>query len=174
MRIEKEDMEKIQVKMGPCASLIVGPVLTALGGLFLLTGLMFLFMGQMERVTLVLLSTFGLVGLSMLCAGVTVLVLYAKKKKQLQAVVDAGRYFFAEVINVDTNFNVMIMGRHPIRLIAKMEDPMGTVHTFKSRDLMLTYVPDLVGKQVRIYAQQGNLDNYYMYTDPLTNMVREH
>ena len=165
-------MEKIKVKMGPCASVIVGPILSGLGGFFLLMGLTFLFAGQMEG--LIPFTAFGLIGLAMLGAGITVLAFYVRKKKQLQAAVDAGRYFFAEVVDVETNFNVTVMGKHPIRLIARMKDPMGTVHVFRSRDLMLTYVPDFVGQQVRIYAQQGNLDDYYVYTDPLMKMIQEH
>ena len=163
-----------KVKMGPSAVFILGLVFTILGSLFtvvsLVTGIFFYRMlGQIFPSAI--FSGFGLL---FLIPGILMLHVHFKKKKILQAVVDGGRYFFAEITEVETCYNVNINGRHPIRLIAKMTDPYGNLHLFKSPNCNLPYLSDLIGRQVKVYAEQGNLDHYYVDLDSVLSTVYEH
>lgn len=163
-------MEKTKVKIGASPFLILGGIFTPLGLFFSVLGTV---IGVVSRQPMFCVI-FSSVGLPFLILGILFLVLPLRKRKQLQAMVDEGKYFWAEVVDVEPDCRVTINGRHPVHLVACMTDPMGNSHVFKSRNIKMSYVPVLVGAQVKVYAKEGNLDLYYVDTDPVLAKIREH
>ena len=163
-------MEKKKVRMGFTVPDILGTVFTALGGGFLLLGvILLLFIRQW-----VLALPFLIVGPVFLLVGLPFFLHAHKKRKAAQQALDEGRYFFAEIVDMQMDYSVRVNGRCPSYLVARMTDPYGKVHVFKSRNFRKTAVPDLIGQQVRVYAVQGDLNRYYMDIDPLLSQVVEH
>ena len=163
-------MENKKVKLGFSPILIVGSVFSLIGLIFL--GITIPMSVAVYGAVDFHFFVFYLAGGIMLILGLIFLVIPLRKRRRLQAMVNEGRYFWAEVVSVEKDFSVNVNGRHPIYLRVKTTDPQGLEHLFKSRNIMPPYVPDLIGKQVKVYAEQGNLKNYYVDSDPLfENMI---
>ena len=45
---------------------------------------------------------------------------------------------------------------------------------FKSREILIAHVPDLIGRQVKVYAEQDHLENYYVDAEPLLETIQIH
>ena len=170
-------MEQIRVKTGITALDILAVVFTPLGGMFVLIGIIMELnieqliengTGDVEMLPVI----FGIVGAPFLILGVIFAFLAIRKRKTARQVVRGGYYMMADIVNVWQNYNVRVNGVCPFILECHYQDPAtGTLHVFRSRNLF--YCPaELVGQQVRVYVEQGNMRHYYVYADPLISNVR--
>ena len=163
-------MERKKVRLGFTAIDILSAVFTALGGGFLLLGVCLLIFSRQWVLALPFLT----VGPVFLLVGIPFFLRSHQKRKGAQQALDEGRYFFAEIVDVQMDYSVRVNGRCPSYVVAQMTDPYGKVHVFKSRNFQKTAVPDFIGQQVKVYAVQGDLSCYYMDIDPLLSQVVEH
>lgn len=145
-------------------------VLKILGLVYLPLGLMFLILGIALGISVdipVFLPVFGILGTVFTILGAVFLTIEHNKQKQAQKLVDSGKFFWAEVVEVTRQYNVRINGRCPYILVVKVVAPDGQTHLFRSHPINRLVLPDVMGKQVRVYAEEGNLKNYYVYVEPL-------
>ena len=165
-----ENPEKPKVKTGFGALRLLGCIYTPLGGGLMLIGIIVGIATGMYPFIL----AFGAGGGIFLTLGLTFLVISFRKKKRLEKMVAEGCYFYGEVIDVEIVRNVTVNHYNPIRLVVSMQDPMGNTHVFRSEIIHPGVRPAWIGKRVRVYAQQGNLDNYYVDVDSIEKTVIEH
>ena len=163
-------MEKKKVRLGPDAYLICICVFLPVG--LLLTGLG-TFIGLAVREPMVSWIMVPM-GLFFIVLGVSFGIYSLVRRRRLQALLDAGIYFMAQVTDLEADPSVSINGRCPYRLVVEMKDTDGSLHLFKSRSFQLPYIPDLVGQQVRVYADRKDLRHYYVDAEPLLNRVKVH
>ena len=152
-----------KVKMGTGILKILGLVYLPLGLLFLVLGIA---LGISIEIP-VFLPVFGILGTFFTILGAVFLTIEHNKQKQAQKLVDSGKFFWAEVVEVTRQYSVRINGRCPYVLVVKAVSPDGQLHLFRSHPINRLVLPDVLGRQVRVYAQEGNLKNYYVDVEPL-------
>lgn len=155
-------MEK-KVKMGWGAVRILGWVYSVLGAVFLVLGT---FLGWSLSANPVG-PIFLMVGTPFFVLGVIFLVICCIKRRRMEALVEAGRFVWAEVVEIGCNYNVSYHnGIHPNRLVARYTAPDGVKHLFRSQDLGIMGAADLIGKPVKVYHDE-NFRHYYVDAQPL-------
>ena len=165
-----ENPDKPKVKTGFNALRLLGCIYTPLGGGLMLIGLTIGIASGLYPIILI----FSGVGGIFFALGLTFLILSFRKKKRLEKIVSDNCYFYGEVIDVEIIRNVTVNHYNPVRLVVSMQDPMGNTHIFRSENIHPGVRPAWIGKKVRVYAQQGNLDNYYVDVDSIEKTVIEH
>ena len=68
-------------------------------------------------------------------------------------------------------------GRHPYILKCGYRDENGTLHVFSSRNIKKYPGDDLIGRQVRVYVDRNDYNNfkyYYVDIDEVLGNVIEH
>lgn len=159
-----------KAKLGWSALRIIGLIYTPLGAVFLIAaGVIVFFAPDMMPLWL----TFSLLGGVFFLLGVVFLAVEQHKKKKMDALLEAGRFVWAQVEDCLCNYSVRINSRHPYQLIAVYTDGRGTRHVFKSQSLMIPAPRSLVGQSVRVYTD-GDFKNYYVDAQPLLGNYIEH
>ena len=168
-----------KVKMGLSAMMIVAITFTILGATFLPIGII-AGMGLMriDGEFIVFVAVFSGVGSIFLVLGIVFLILEMRKRNRCNHLLAEGYYVYAEVLDVNKNFNVQY-GKHGHPYIVKCgyTDENGTLHVFKSRNIRQYPGNNLLGQQVRVYLDRNdynNYKNYYMDIDEILPRVIEH
>lgn len=168
-----------KVKMGLSAMMIVAITFTILGATFLPIGL-FAGLGlmQVDGSFIVFVVMFAGLGSIFLALGILFLVLEVKKRNRCNRLLAEGYYIYAEVLDVNQNFNIQYGNHgHPYVIKCGYTDENGTLHIFKSRNITRYPGNNLIGQQVRVYLDRNdynNFKNYYMDIDEILPNVEEH
>lgn len=156
-----------------------------IGIIFSLIGLPFLIIGIYFAFHMVWLSDHGsgdvrllpvifcLLGGIFVLIGGCFLVWVWRKKQKIREVIEGGNSVNAIVSQIVMDSGVEINGQNPYRVICQYQDPQGTLHIFRSGDIMFN-PGDLTGKYVRVYVEAGNLDHYYVDIDSILPEVKVH
>lgn len=159
-------------KLGWGVLRILGTVYTPLGAGFVVLGAVLTLV--LPTVDKLLGVIFMQVGTPFLILGLIFLALDNRKKRRMEALVEAGRFVWAEVVDCQPNFGITYHnGIHPYRLTACYAAPDGTKHLFTSPNIRCVGVKDLIGKQVRVYADE-TFRHYYVDAQPLLGNYVEH
>ena len=158
--------------MGTSVLQIVALVFSVLGGVYALLGVIFIAAG--EPVLRTVGSIFAPVGVVLLTVALLLFWLAYRKKKRAQALLSAGRYVWAEVVDVVPNRGVRVNGRYCCNLVARYVDGSGISHIFKSPNLNRYRDPGFLGKQVKIYYEDPSFSEYYMDVDGILGTSIEH
>ncbi|MDO5400888.1 MAG: hypothetical protein Q4F17_07905 [Eubacteriales bacterium] len=159
-----------KVKVGWGALRVLGLIYTPMGAVFLALGVAFwYFLPDIFPLGLV----FSLLGGIFLLLGLVFLIAEHRKKKRMEALIAAGRFVWAEVVDCLCSYNVSFHnGRHPWQIVACYELG-GQKHLFRSQSLLLPAPRTLIGKQVKVYTDQ-TLRHYYVDAQPLLGHYVEH
>ena len=168
-----------KVKMGLSAMMIVAITFIIVGGSFLPIGI---FAGinlmSVDENFILFVVIFGGMGCLFLTLGIVFLVLEIKKRNLSNRLLAEGYYIYAEVLEVNQNFNVQYGNHgHPYVIKCGYTDETGTLHIFKSRNIIRYPGNDLIGQQVRVYLDRNdynNYKNYYLDIDEILPKVVEH
>lgn len=152
---------------------LVGSIFTIMGGFFLGTIVLIAFLLGWD-LTWIFILIFGLIGLIFLILGITFLTINERKRKMAQKLLDGGRFVWGTIQKTDYQYNVTVNGRHPACYIAIVESADGTTHVFRSGSVSTRFVPDLQGRQVRIYIEDDSYKNYYVDLEPLLATFQEY
>ena len=174
-----------KVKMDVSALLIVGIVFSSIGVCFLPVGIVSLFVGGSAVGDLYVFAfVFGGIGTLFLVLGILFLGMVLKKHNICKRLVREGYYIPAQVIEVDRNLNVSYGntnriggGRHPYIIKCGYKDENDTLHVFSSRNINKYPGDDLIGRQVRVYVDRNDYNNfkyYYVDIDEVLGNVIEH
>lgn len=168
-----------KVKMGLSAMMIVAITFTILGATFLPIGLIAgLGLMQVDGSFIVFVVMFAGLGSIFLALGILFLVLEVKKRNRCNRLLAEGYYIYAEVLDVNQNFNIQYGNHgHPYVIKCGYTDENGTLHIFKSRNITRYPGNNLIGQQVRVYLDRNdynNFKNYYMDIDEILPNVEEH
>ena len=174
-----------KAKMGISALMIVAIVFLAIGGSFLPVGILTFAVSLTAGGGLIVLPiVFGSLGMLFLGLGIAFLSVEMKKRKMCKRLLQDGYYILAEVIEVDRNCNVSYGntsrvggGRHPYIIRCGYTDENGTLHIFTSRNIRNYPGNDLIGRQVRVYVDRNDYNNfryYYVDIDEVLGNVVEH
>ncbi len=161
-----------KITMGVSAPMIVTLVFSVLGGIYVLLGGVLIFAGH--SVMLIVGSVFALLGTVFLCVGALLFFLECRKRKRARAMVAAGRYIWAEVVDVVPNRNVRVNGRYCCNIVARYVDGRGYSHIFRSPNLPRYCDPGFLGKQVKIYYEDASFQHYYMDLENVLATCMEH
>lgn len=156
-------MEK-KIKSGMNVMLILGTVFSALGLLYTVIGLG-VGIAQPEAGKVFPL-VFGGLGLVFLALGLAFLGREFSKRRKLQALVNAGRYVWGSVVNMDYDTHIRINDRNPQVAIVQYSYG-GQQHYFTSRHLPRYCSDALIGQQVKIYCNAPDFSCYYVDMEPL-------
>lgn len=163
-------MEK-KAKLGWSALRIIGTIYTGLGGFFLALGVsLIVLLPDEARLVGMIFTPLGGV---LFVLGVIFLAIEGWKKRRMDALVEAGRFVWAEIIDSTCNYNVQVGSRHPYQLIARYTDGRGVNHLFRSQNVYSCGAADLVGKTVKVYVDE-NYKHYYVDAEPLLGSYIEH
>lgn len=162
-----------KVKMEKDAAFIFGMVLGILGGIFLTLGILFGVLLGSEGL-LACLVFVGVGGVFFLI-GLLCLRACRKKQRRMQKLLEEGRYLWGEIVECAPNLQISVNGRHPTIATARYLARDGTEHLFQSRNLYHWYPQSggLLHQQVKIYIEDGNMDNYYVAVEELLPSNRE-
>ena len=168
-----------KVKMGLSAMMIVAITFIIIGGSFLPIGI---FAGinlmSVDENFILFAVIFGGMGCLFLTLGIVFLVLEIEKRNLSNRLLAEGYYIYAEVLEVNQNFNVQYGNHgHPYVIKCGYTDENGTLHIFKSRNIIRYPGNDLIGQQVRVYLDRNdynNYKNYYLDIDEILPKVVEH
>ena len=168
-----------KAKMGMSAMMIVAITFTILGVTFLPIGIIAgLGLMQVDGDFIVFVLMFSGLGSIFLILGVAFLIIEIKKRNRCNRLLAEGYYIYAEVLEVNQNFNVQYGNHgHPYVIKCGYTDENGTLHIFKSRNIIRYPGNNLIGQQVRIYLDRNdynNYKNYYMDIDEILPNVVEH
>lgn len=162
-----------KVKMEKDAAFIFGMVLGILGGIFLALGILFGVLLGSEGLLACLV--FVGVGGGFFLIGLLCLRSCRKKQRRMQKLLEEGRYLWGEIVECAPNLQISVNGRHPTIATARYLAPDGTEHLFQSRNLYHWWPENggLLHQQVKIYIEDGNMDNYYVAVEELLPSNRE-
>lgn len=168
-----------KVKMGLSAMIIVAITFTILGVTFLPIGIIAgLGLMRVEGSFAVFVIMFAGLGSIFLILGIVFFILEIKKRNLSNRLLAEGYYIYAEVVDVNQNFNIQYGNHgHPYVIKCGYTDEIGTLHIFKSRNLKKYPGNNLIGQQVRVYLDRNdynNYKNYYVDIDEILPNVVEH
>lgn len=177
-------MEK-KAKMGVSALTILTIVFMAIGGVFFPIGILMFVLGcKIDSGMFIMAIIFGGVGTLFLALGIMFLFMEMKKRKVYNRLLQEGYYILAEVVEIDRNLSVSYGntntvggGRHPYIIKCGYTDENGTMHIFSSRNITRYPGNDLIGRQVRVYVDRNDYNNfkyYYVDIDEVLGNVVEH
>ena len=151
---------------------IIGAIYAVIGSIFSLIGGAFLFWG--DGTDLPLIGTvFTLVGSIFLILGCVFLVIRRSRSRCQAALVENGRFIWAQVCDITVNRSIEVNGRHPVVFIARYSEG-GREHLFRSGNIRHYRDERLLGRQVRIYVPENGYEPYYMDVEELLPEVTEH
>ena len=168
-----------KVKMGLSAMMIIAITFTIVGAVFLPIGIAAgMGLMQVDGSFLLFVIMFAGMGSLFLILGITFFVLEIKKHNLFKRLLAEGYYIYAEVIEVNQNFNIQYGNHgHPYVVKCGYTDENGNLHIFKSRNLTKYPGNGLIGQQVRVYLDRNdynNYKNYYLDIDEILPRVIEH
>jgi len=168
-----------KAKMGLSAMMIVAVTFTILGVTFLPIGIIAgMGLMQVDGDFIIFVLMFTGLGSIFFVLGVVFLIIEIKKRNRCNRLLAEGYYIYAEVMDVNQNFNIQYGNHgHPYVVKCGYTDENGTLHIFKSRNLTKFPGNNLIGQQVRIYLDRNdynNYKNYYMDIDEILPNVVEH
>ena len=168
-----------KAKMGLSAMMIVAVTFTILGVTFLPIGIIAgMGLMQVDGDFIIFVLMFTGLGSIFFVLGVVFLIIEIKKRNRCNRLLAEGYYIYAEVLDVNQNFNIQYGNHgHPYVVKCGYTDENGTLHIFKSRNLTKFPGNNLIGQQVRIYLDRNdynNYKNYYMDIDEILPNVVEH
>jgi len=88
-----------------------------------------------------------------------------RKNLKSKKLLESGNYIYASFTQASLVTNVRINGRNPYQAEFQYTDGLGMIHMFYGRQMMTDPTPLLTGKQVRVYVDPENYDNYYVDID---------
>ncbi len=127
---------------------ILGMVYAILGAGFLALGILLSFMPDRDGMLFGLI--FGGIGSIFLLLGLAFLLTELRRKRRAQRLVDAGRYLWAQVVEITVQHNVTINGSHPCAVLACYTAPDAVRHMFKSANVRMFRDQSLIGRQVKV------------------------
>ena len=168
-----------KAKMGLSAMMIVAVTFTILGVTFLPIGIIAgMGLMQVDGDFIIFVLMFTGLGSIFFVLGVVFLIIEIKKRNRCNRLLAEGYYIYAEVMDVNQNFNIQYGNHgHPYVVKCGYTDENGTLHIFKSRNLTKFPGNNLIGQQIRIYLDRNdynNYKNYYMDIDEILPNVVEH
>ena len=168
-----------KAKMGLSAMMIVAVTFTILGVTFLPIGIIAgMGLMQVDGDFIIFVLMFTGLGSIFFVLGVVFLIIEIKKRNRCNRFLAEGYYIYAEVMDVNQNFNIQYGNHgHPYVVKCGYTDENGTLHIFKSRNLTKFPGNNLIGQQIRIYLDRNdynNYKNYYMDIDEILPNVVEH
>lgn len=111
----------------------------------------------------------GGLGVVFLGVGVTLLALGYVKARRIQRLERDGLLVHARVTGVEVNENVLLNGRHPLRIFAEWNDPTtGELVTFRSDNRCDPLPDDMVGAVVPVRVDRIDRRRYHMDTSGIT------
>lgn len=158
-----------RVKMGRSALFLVGSIYTGLGGFFMVLGTLI----GCRLKQAVFLVAFGGIGGLFFVLGLILLGMEVGKQRRNRALVAAGRYVWGEITACEPVRNIEINGRHPYVALVRYVDGGGTIHIFKSGSVTGYLPPDLLHRQVKVYADD-NLRHAYVALEDILPQIIEH
>lgn len=109
-----------------------------------------------------------------LIIGLSFVISRLKRFNRQKKVRENGYYIMATVANFYENTSVSFNGVHPFVLECQYEDlATGILHIFTSQDLFF-YPQDVLDKDVRVFVDRANFENYYVDTESLFGVVQRH
>ena len=149
---------------------IIGLVYSILGAVFAVVGcVLCLVLGKELRLLGVI---FGGIGMLFLVLGLIFLGVEFRKRKKAEELIASGRYVWGTIADWRVNRCVEVCGRHPIVLLVRCVDGRGQERFFRSPSLWIAGGPQLLGKQVRVYYDDPDFQNYYVAADCDSLMVK--
>lgn len=148
---------------------LIGLIFAPIGLVFLILGIV-IRSDAIEGSSTVFKGVFCGMGGLFLVLGAVFLALSIKENSKIKKLIAAGNYIMANFVSASLNMAVQINGRNPYRAEFQFTDPLGMVHVFHSRNLMADPTPALTGKQVRVYVDPQNYDNYYADIDSVMTL----
>ena len=165
----KQAMKKI--KADNLTFTILSAVFGGLGALFFMMGTIFLLVGadEGEDVFPLLGIIFMAVGISFLIVTVILLVIAAKRTRELRSLVAEGFYIMATFDRTDYDYHVQVNYRNPQRLFCRYTDEYGTVHEFRSGCFWRELREEVYTQptEVPVYLRRGDYTKYYVDITPL-------
>lgn len=144
------------------ARFIVGLVFTFIGIIWVPLGYLLRDFG------FIFYAVFGLLGAVFLGLGIALLYLEREKHKITQKVYDEGKYVLAEIVAIKQNMNVSINGVHPCYVECKFINPDDNQeYIFKSRNYTENLDRLINNKEVKVYINPDNLEDYYVDIEEL-------
>ena len=156
-------------RSAPSVFLLAGGIFALVGGIFLPIGI------GLRNVDSLFFHAFGMLGAVLFGVGLALLIVWYKRRKVQQAVVEGGKYVIGRIANISRNYSVTINGVNPYVIECVFQDPDTEItHTFRSSDLMEDPSPYLDSDEIRIYINPDNLDEYYVDIPSALNKVVVH
>lgn len=168
-----------KAKMGLSAMMIVAVTFTILGVTFLPIGIIAgMGLMQVDGDFIIFVLMFTGLGSIFFVLGVVFLIIEIKKRNRCNRLLAEGYYIYAEVMDVNQNFNIQYGNHgHPYVVKCGYTDENGTLHIFKSRNLTKFPGNNLIGQQIRIYLDRNDYNSfkkYYVDIDEILPNVVEH
>ena len=143
---------------------IIGLIFTPIGLLFLILGVVI----PAESISgspALFKGVFIGFGLLFAILGGALLSYTVRKNLRIKKVVESGNFIMADFMQSTLNTAITVNGRNPYVAEFQYTDPYGAVHIYRSRDLFSDPAQALAGKQVRVYVDADNDNNYYVDID---------
>ena len=160
-----------KAKTGTSALKIVGIIFSLIGTIFCSVAIMTII--GLPADTKIIGFIFLLIGGIFLTLGIVFLTIIAAKRKRAQKLLDVGRFIWGTIADCVYDYSVTYNGVHPYKAIVRYCDGQG-VHVFKSNNI--NRYPDfsLVGKSVKVYISDDNMNDYYVDMDSILSQYIEH
>jgi hypothetical protein len=108
---------------------------------------------------------FGAIGLAMIDAGITMLVvsaLSARKEKWLR---ESGKAITTEFLAVEVNTSVRVNNRHPYQIVSQwLDSEANKVYVFKSKNIWFNPEEFIQSSEIRVLIDPNNPKKYFMDT----------
>lgn len=149
---------------------IVGIVFAVIGYTELAAALVLL--AVRGDVTNLLAFIFGIQGLIFSSIGSVFLISDRRRRKRRDELLAGGYYEFATVISVDSDHGVRINGRHPFRVVCRIERD-GILHEYRS-DHCMRHPGLQPGDPIAVYLDRFDENRYYVDVESASPTIIEH
>jgi len=144
----------------------VGLIFAPIGSLFFILGILIPIFAQEpdgpEKPLKIMRLIFCLLGLIFAGSGGGMLAVEHKNHKRIRSLIQAGNYVMAVFTESRLAANITINGVHPHVAILQHTDSFGNLHVFQSEPVMADLAPMLKGREIPVYVEPYNYDNYYV------------
>lgn len=117
------------------------------------------------RVFFILGVVFLVLGVAFAIAAAILFGVTIHRTKRLREIVSEGSCIMAEIISIDSDYNVNINGRYAQRLYCRYTDELGTIHEFRSRRFFFDPSDLLTESEIQVYFRRGDYKHYYVDID---------
>lgn len=155
-----------KVSLKKNARWFLGMSFAAFGGCFTLLGVVMLAV-LMSRGVWQAGAVFCVVGSLFLTIGLCLAVAEAKKRRQAEALMAAGRYVWGAVADFVPDRLIQINHRNPYFVVVHYADAWGRKYRFKSSSLRISRMPSMIGQKVRVYVSDDGFSRYYVDMEPV-------